>query len=180
MKRYRKVWLLAVIVLLGFWTGNLLSVTLVMGWSAEGIGNWHRKFLWSLSCCILIPIHQKNIYCNHLCPHGAIRQLVKPTKVSPRIRSLRGRIPSSLAIIAWTDFADCLSHPSVFTDDRSIRVGAISRASHPRCYLVGYRLRNHHPSDIEIPANGLLPLRLPDRSTLLDYLRFNAKRICST
>lgn len=101
MKRYRKVWLLAVIVLLGFWTGNLLSMTLVMGWSAEGIAWQLAPGLFGV-CLVafLFPVFtKKNIYCNHLCPHGAIQQLVKPTKVSPRIRSLRGRIPSSLAIM---------------------------------------------------------------------------------
>ena len=47
-------------------------------------------------------------------------------------------------------------------------------------YLVGYRLRNHHPSDIEIPANGLLPLRLPDRSLVGLFEIQCEKRLCST
>lgn len=59
-------------------------------------------------------------------------------------------------------------------------MGAISCVSHPRCYLVGYRLRNHHPSDIEIPANGLLPLRLPDRSFVGLFEIQCEKRIRST
>ena len=73
MKRYRKVWLLAVIVLLGFWTGNLLSMTLVMGWSAEGdCLATGTGTLWSLSCCILIPgIHQKEyLLQSSLSPRG--------------------------------------------------------------------------------------------------------------
>ena len=77
----RRLWLLVVIVVIGLWSGNLISLALVAGWSAEGVA-W--KLAPGLSAImgitlLLPPLTKGNPYCNHLCPHGALQQLIKPS-----------------------------------------------------------------------------------------------------
>ncbi|MEM8667369.1 MAG: FMN-binding protein [Planctomycetota bacterium] len=83
----RQCWLVTVVVVIGLWSGNLLSLALISGWSAEGIA-------WRLAPALTIifvvamlapPLTKNNPYCSHVCPHGAIQQLVIP-KQKPKHR----------------------------------------------------------------------------------------------
>ncbi len=75
----RRLWLLAVVVVIGLWAGNLISMALVAGWSAEGIAWRLAPGLTAVVAVALLvpPMTKGNPYCNHLCPHGAIQQLIK-------------------------------------------------------------------------------------------------------
>ena len=100
-KHRRRIWLVTIVLVIGLWSGNLLSISLLAGWSAEGIA-W--RLAPGLACvavvAILIPVFTKhNLYCNHLCPHGAIQQLVKPRKVSNRWKRLRSSVGSWLSFV---------------------------------------------------------------------------------
>ena len=85
-KSLRVLWLIAVVVVIGFWSGNLISMALVAGWSAEGIAWRLAPALAAITVVAFVSpiVGKSNPYCNHLCPHGAIQQLVKPTRKSKR------------------------------------------------------------------------------------------------
>ncbi len=67
-----------VIVYLGLIQGELISIAMFTGWAQYGVP-WHNAmglFLLSLAA-IVVPIFAKtNIYCSHICPHGAVQQIL--------------------------------------------------------------------------------------------------------
>ena len=74
----RTIYQMVVIVYLGFLQGELLSVAMFVGWTQNGVP-WHSAagLLLLTITAVFIPIATKrNIYCSHLCPHGAIQQLL--------------------------------------------------------------------------------------------------------
>lgn len=100
-RRHRRIWLLIVVLVVGFWSGNLISMALLAGWSAEGIA-W--RLAPGLACVAVVatlsPIFTKqNLYCNHLCPHGAIQQLVKPRRVSRQWKWIRSHVGLRLSLV---------------------------------------------------------------------------------
>jgi NosR/NirI family transcriptional regulator, nitrous oxide reductase regulator len=63
----------------GLVTGNLISLAVVTGWAAKG-------FAWRLApglaaviiISFILPVTTKrNLYCSHICPHGAAQQLLR-------------------------------------------------------------------------------------------------------
>ncbi len=106
----RRIWLSCVTLVVGFWSGNLVSMALVAGWGAAGIA-------WRLApglaaiviAAMVVPVVSKgNPYCNHLCPHGAIQQLIRPTSCSRRRFHMTARfnrilkwIPGTMLSIAY-------------------------------------------------------------------------------
>jgi NosR/NirI family transcriptional regulator, nitrous oxide reductase regulator len=109
-RRWRTAWLVGVVVVIGFGTGNLVSMALVAGWSAEGIAWKLAPGLFAMVAVAFLtpPITKGNPYCNHLCPHGAMQQLIKPSSRSRRHFKLspgqsRGltRVPGVLLIVAY-------------------------------------------------------------------------------
>ena len=105
----RVVWLVAVIVIIGLWAGNFVSLSLLVGVVTSGI-SWSIAIgLLSMILVTLLlpPVTKTNPYCNHLCPHGAVQQLVRPNPRSKRRRRLPvrlskwlRRIPATLLVIA--------------------------------------------------------------------------------
>lgn len=93
----RKVWLLTVICVIGLWGGNLISLALISGWAGEGVAWQLAPGLAAVAAWALIapPINGANPYCHHLCPHGALQQLIKP----PRTAKWKLRPPRSL--VPW-------------------------------------------------------------------------------
>lgn len=86
----RKIWLILVVIVIGWFSGNLISLALVAGWGAEGIA-WQLAPALALVALIALmgpPATKSNPYCNHICPHGAIQQLIKPSQKSRRKWSL--------------------------------------------------------------------------------------------
>lgn len=90
----RRCWLATAVVIIGLWSGNLISLALVAGWSAEGVAWRLAPALAAIAGVTLLmpPLSKRNPYCNHLCPHGAIQQLILPKPKSKR----RIRLPASL------------------------------------------------------------------------------------
>ena len=86
----RRAWLIWVTAVIGLWAGNLISMALIAGWSAEGIAWRLAPGLSAIACLALVapPLTKGNPYCNHLCPHGAIQQLIRPSRKSLRNRKL--------------------------------------------------------------------------------------------
>ena len=100
-KLLRRVWLVAMIVVIGVWSGNLISMALITGWSAEGIA-W--RLAPGLTFLVFValtapPVFKANPYCNHLCPHGAVQQLIRPTSKSKRRWRISGNLQKWLTWI---------------------------------------------------------------------------------
>ena len=109
-RMFRRAWLWGVVIVIGLWAGNLISLALVAGWSAEGIA-W--RLAPGLSAIAVVamctpPLAKSNVYCNHLCPHGAIQQLIKPSarsrrRIHPSSRATKWltRIPAVTLVVAY-------------------------------------------------------------------------------
>ncbi len=87
---FRRIWLIWVVIIIGFWAGNLVSMALIAGWSAEGVAWRLAPGLAAITCVAMLgpPLTKRNPYCSHLCPHGAIQQLVRPKPKSLRYKKL--------------------------------------------------------------------------------------------
>ena len=106
----RRAWLVWVIAVIGLWAGNLISMALVAGWSAEGVA-WQLApglAMIAIAALMVPPLTKGNPYCNHLCPHGAVQQLIKPSTQSkrkwhpsPRISKWLGIIPGVTLVVAY-------------------------------------------------------------------------------
>lgn len=96
----RRLWLVAVVIVIGLWAGNLISLALISGWSAEGIAWRLAPGLTAIAAVAMLlpPLSKANPYCNHLCPHGAAQQLIKPSRSSRRRVALS---PSMTRWLAW-------------------------------------------------------------------------------
>jgi len=92
-KPIRILWLTLVIVVIGGWTGNLISLALIAGWVTSGVSWYLAIGLVGLAAVAILipPTRRGNPYCNHLCPHGAIQQLIRPGAKSKRKRGVPKR-----------------------------------------------------------------------------------------
>lgn len=109
-KSLRRLWLVTTITVLGFWTGNLISMSLIAGWGAEGVAWRLAPALATIAmvACVVPATGKSNPYCNHLCPHGAIQQLVRPARKSrmhqtlpKNLSRLMQWIPGATLVIAY-------------------------------------------------------------------------------
>lgn len=75
----RACYQLVLIGYVGFVNGDMLSLAMLGGWAEHGIP-WKSAvhFVALMGAAIALPIGiRRNIYCSHLCPHGAVQQLVR-------------------------------------------------------------------------------------------------------
>ncbi len=77
--RLRNCWNVILVGYMGLVTGNLISLAVVAGWAAHGLA-W--RLAPGLAAVIvssfILPVATKrNLYCSHLCPHGAAQQLLR-------------------------------------------------------------------------------------------------------
>ncbi len=104
--RARGTWfgrlVLPVIVLayLGFGAGALISQAQVWGWAQAGVPRGAVVLVALLAVAVILPATtRRNVYCSHLCAHGAAQQLlvryVKPRHSPPR------SVRPWLAILPW-------------------------------------------------------------------------------
>lgn len=80
--RWLRRGLQAVLVLyLGFLNGELLSQAMLVGWAQSGIPLQGAAGLVLLAvAAFLVPIvTRRNVYCSHLCPHGAVQEWLRPS-----------------------------------------------------------------------------------------------------
>jgi uncharacterized protein with FMN-binding domain len=83
MKKYRWVYLIIVVMVIGIYTGKVLSLKLLYGWLSNGIAwetNWQSTLL--LLMALSMPLLKRpKFYCNYLCPMGAFQEIIN--KISP-------------------------------------------------------------------------------------------------
>ncbi len=97
---------LSLIVYLGLINGDMISQAMIAGWARSGIP-WQTAgglFMLSLAAFVLPLFSKHNLYCSHICPHGAIQQLVKNRlpwriKIGRRLTPVLGAIPAIL--LGW-------------------------------------------------------------------------------
>ncbi|MCB2222006.1 MAG: FMN-binding protein [Bacteroidetes bacterium] len=83
IKKYRWIYLIIVILVIGIYTGKVLSVKQLYGWLSNGIAwrtNWQSTIL--LLMAVTMPLLKRpKFYCNYLCPMGAFQEIIH--KISP-------------------------------------------------------------------------------------------------
>ena len=76
--KVRFLWQCALVVVLGIWAGQLLSLALLGGWVQHGFPWRSAPGLCLLAAVALVfPwASRRQLYCHHICPHGALQSLV--------------------------------------------------------------------------------------------------------
>lgn len=101
------------IVYLGFIAGDILSMALLVGWAAHPVP-WEKAIGLAAVCiaAFAVPLlSKKQVYCNHLCPHGAAQMLIlKVSKwrwtVPAKLRPVLSAIPAVLlTLVILTAFS---------------------------------------------------------------------------
>lgn len=97
----RRGFLLAAVVYLGLINGDMVSQALLVGWTQNGVPWRLASGLVALvAIAFLCPLlTRRQVYCHHLCPHGAAQQLVG-NLLPWRLRLPRWSVPILKAIPA--------------------------------------------------------------------------------
>lgn len=77
-KTVRRAYQLLVIVYLGFINGDLLSIAMLVGWAQSGVP-WTNALglvVMAIAAFALPVVTKHNVYCAHICPHGAVQQIL--------------------------------------------------------------------------------------------------------
>ena len=91
---------IAVLAYLGFGAGALLSQAQVWGWAQAGVARGAVVLLALTLAALVLPITtRRNVYCSHLCAHGAAQQLLVRF-VKPK-RSVPGWLKPVLVVLPW-------------------------------------------------------------------------------
>lgn len=78
-KKLRVAFLLVLVAYLGVMNSDMLSCAQFVGWAQHGIP-WRTAgglFLLTMAAFLIPLATKRNLYCSHLCPHGALQQLVR-------------------------------------------------------------------------------------------------------
>lgn len=102
----RVVYQLVLVGYVGFLQGDLLSQAMFVGWVQNGVP-WRSAFRLVVlaGVAFTFPVFtKKNVYCSHLCAHGAVQQLVKgrlkfQLHPSRNLRRFLALIPA--ALLTW-------------------------------------------------------------------------------
>ena len=101
-RRARLVWQVLCFIGIAIMSGNLLSIALFSGWTRGGVSYY---FAPGLSVLLIISFamaifKKRNVYCDHLCPHGILQQWIRPTRSSALSRVGEGL--RKLFTASWT------------------------------------------------------------------------------
>jgi hypothetical protein len=97
---------IAVLAYLGFGAGALLSQAQAWGWAQAGVPRGATVLIALAVAALVLPVTtRKNIYCSHLCAHGAAQQLlvrfVQPRRSPPAfVRPWLPLVPWALLAVA--------------------------------------------------------------------------------
>jgi thiamine biosynthesis lipoprotein ApbE len=106
-KWIRRIWQAILIGYVGLVSGDLLSVGLFAGWAQHGVA-WRTM----PGLCLLFAValltpwtSRRQLYCHHLCPHGAAQQWLggitkKKWRLPPRVATILELLPYALLGLA--------------------------------------------------------------------------------
>lgn len=109
-RRARLLWQVICFVVIALVSGNLLSISLFSGWTRGGIS---YRLAPGLTLLLVVAfmmaiLLKRNVYCDHLCPHGILQQWIRPGRkqrgpiAEPFFRLLTSKkFVQSLSAIAW-------------------------------------------------------------------------------
>ncbi len=101
----RLIFPVVVLAYLGFGAGAVLSQAQLWGWAAVGLPRGATVLLFLTAVAIITPVTTgRNIYCAHLCAHGAAQQLLAKAVRPQRRRRLdpfRKRLVAMLQRLRW-------------------------------------------------------------------------------
>ena len=107
-RRFLTAWHVIAVCLLGIWFGDLLSLATFAGWGRHGISLSAAPGMALLGAVALLTpwSTRRNVYCQHLCPHGIVQGWLGRFRrchvpVSAKWRSWLGRVPAGLLIAAF-------------------------------------------------------------------------------
>jgi len=137
MAKYRTIYLLLVLLIMGLIINNALSAQLLNGWLLDGFSwraNWQSTVIFILALIISF-IGKPKFYCNYLCPMGALQELTnhftpfQKRKLPTRFKGITAR-EIYLTLIAGAlllGFTPELSYlePFMFFSFRIVGVGLI-------------------------------------------------------
>ena len=89
------------VVWLGFWCGALTSLATVFGWIQSGVP-WQFAFglvVVTFAALLFPALSRAQLYCHHVCPHGALQQLVRNRL--PFRWHARGRLRTALQLLPF-------------------------------------------------------------------------------
>lgn len=173
-KRVRIVFQLTLIVYLGLIAGNLVSQAMIAGWAKHGVPLQMAPGLTMLViAAFACPLFSKrNIYCSHLCPHGAVQQLIKgriryQVKLGHSVSKLLMLLPGLLLLWCLVVTMAALPFSLVDIEPFDAYVFRIAGWATIAVFVVG------------IVASLFVPMAYCrfgcPTGRLLDYLRFNAR-----
>ncbi|WP_372722065.1 FMN-binding protein [Novipirellula sp.] len=173
-KRVRIVFQLTLIVYLGLIAGNLVSQAMIAGWAKHGVPLQMAPGLAMLViAAFACPLFSKrNIYCSHLCPHGAVQQLIKgriryQVKLGHSVSKLLMLLPGLLLLWCLVVVMAALPFSLVDIEPFDAYVFRIAGWATIAVFVVG------------IVASLFVPMAYCrfgcPTGRLLDYLRFNAR-----
>jgi len=112
----RFCFLVVLVIYLGFTTGSLLSQAMFAGWARSGVP-WRKApgLVMLTAAALLTPVFTgRNLYCSHLCPHGAVQQLIKrrlPWQWTPPAWLTRWLKLLPAALLVWCVIVAVLALP---------------------------------------------------------------------
>jgi transcriptional regulator of nitric oxide reductase len=172
-KPVRLAFQLALVVYLGLINGDMLSQAMLVGWAQNGIP-WRNAggLVLLTTAAFLLPLTtRRNMYCSHLCPHGAaqhllMRRLPWQIHVPKGLSRVLRVIPA--ALLAWCVLVAMTALPFSLVDIEPFDAWVF--------YIAGW-------ATITVALVGLVvSLFVPmaycrygcPTGALLNYLRFNA------
>jgi len=96
----RLAWPVVVLAYLGFGAGALLSQAQLWGWAQGGVPKGAVVLAALAAAALILPATaRRNVYCSHLCAHGAAQQLL--VRVARPRHSLPGWLRPLATILPW-------------------------------------------------------------------------------
>lgn len=173
-KTLRVVLQLILIIYVGFINGDLISQSMLVGWSKSGVPVWSAFGLFFVTAvAFAVPIFSKtNVYCSHICPHGAAQQLLRnrlPWKL--RLSRMTTRLLSAIPalLLLWVVLVGMTGWNFSLVDIEPFDAYVFSIAGWPTIIIAVVGL----VASLFIPM-GYCRFGCPT-GALLDFLRFNAK-----
>lgn len=128
------------IVWLGLINGDLLSLAMFAGWAESGIP-WRNAMslvLLTIAAVTVPVLTRQNVYCSHLCPHGAVQQWLArwlPCSLKLPSKAVRGLLLIRPVLLSWVLLVLLWHWPFSLVDVEPFDAWAWRAAAWPTCLV---------------------------------------------